>query len=186
VAVTPTAADQHGLLRAAVLAAVSAVLTAVGHLVGGGSLPDLTVLVVLLPLLAAGFTALSARSRSAVGTVGVLGLGQLALHELIELLNPTHQVHAAHHLAGPATPNGIGMLAGHVLATLLIAAALCFADRAIAAVGAALRRVLPRRPPGLRADRPLTTLITPGAAVSLRLARALAATQGRRGPPVGC
>ena len=72
------------------------------------------------------------------------------------------------------------------MATLITAAALRYADRAIAAVGAALGRVLPRRPRVLCADRPLATLATPGAAVSLRLARALAAAQVRRGPPVGC
>ncbi len=91
------------------------------------------------------FTTLAERARSTVGTVAVLGAGQLALHQLIELLNPSH---AAHHLAGPGAPSGIGMLATHAVATLLTAAALRFADRAIAAVGAALRRVLPRRPPG--------------------------------------
>jgi hypothetical protein len=38
----------------------------------------------------------------------------------------------------------------------------------------------------LSANCPLASRVTPGAAVSLRLARALAAAQVRRGPPVGC
>jgi hypothetical protein len=162
-----------------VLAAVSAVLAALGHLAGGGALPDLAVLVVLLPLLAGGFTALADRSRSAVGAVGVLGLGQLALHQLLELLSAGHAGHTG-------TPAGTGMFAMHAGATLVTAAALRFADRAVAALGAALRRVLPRRRPALAADRPLATLAVPGPAVSLRLAGALAGARVRRGPPVGC
>lgn len=180
-AVTEKAAEQRGLLRAAVLAVVTTVLTAVGHLAGGGSLPDVTVLVVLLPLLAGVVSTLAERLRGTAGTLAVLATGQLALHHLIELLNPTH---AAHHLAGPGTSSGT-MLATHAAATLLTAAALRYADRAIEAVGAALGRVLPRRPPALCADRPLATRPTP-VAVSLRLAGALAAAQLRRGPPVGC
>jgi hypothetical protein len=182
VAVTGAVAEQRGLLRAAVLAIVTTVLAAVGHLAGGGSLPDITVLVVLLPLLAGVFSTLAERARSTVGTLAVLGAGQLALHHLIELLNPSH---AAHHGAG-ADASSTGMLAVHVGATLLTAAVLRYADRAIAVVGAALGWVLPRRPPVLSADRPLASRVTPGAAVSLRLARALAAAQVRRGPPVGC
>jgi hypothetical protein len=185
VAVTGAVADQRGLLRAAVLATVTTVLAAVGHLAGGGALPDITVLVVLLPLLAGVFSTLAERSRSTAGTLAVLGAGQLALHYLIELLNPSH---VAHHLAGAADAGsgGTGMLAMHAGATLLTAAALRYADRAIAVVRAALGRVLPRRPPVLSANCPLASLVTPGAAVSLRLARALAAAQVRRGPPVGC
>jgi hypothetical protein len=160
VAVTGAVADQRGLLRAAVLATVTTVLAGV-------------------------FSTLAERARSTAGTLAVLGAGQLALHYLIELLNPSH---VAHHLAGAADAGsgGTGMLAMHAGATLLTAAALRYADRAIAVVRAALGRVLPRRPPVLSADRPLASRVTPGAAVSLRLARALAAAQVRRGPPVGC
>ncbi len=182
-AVSGSAADRRGLLRGAVLAAACAVLTAAGHLAGGGSLPDLAVLVVLLPLLAGGFAALAERSRGTLGTLGVLGLGQLVLHQLIELLSPAH---AAHQALDAVAPSGPGMLITHAVATLVSAVALRFADRAIALLGGVLRRVLPHRPPALRADRPLATLALPGPAVSLRLARALAAAEARRGPPVGC
>jgi hypothetical protein len=186
VAVTPNAADRPGALRATVLAGLCAVLTALGHLAGGGIAPDLTVLVVLLPLLAGVFTTLAARARTGLGTVAVLGLGQLALHQLVELLNPTHPAHATHHVAGTDLPAGAGMVAAHAVATLITAAALRYADRALDWVRAALRRVVLRRPPVLCADRPLATLATAEPAVALRLARALAGAQVRRGPPVGC
>lgn len=186
--VTADPAGACGVLRAGVLAAFSAVLTAAGHVAGGGRLPDLTVLVVLLPLLAGLFTTVAERLRTPVGTIVVLGAGQLALHELIELLSPAHATHhamAAHYAPALPPSTGAGMLAIHALATLVTAVALRFADRAIAAVGAALRRAV-RRPPVLCADRPLATLAGPGPAVTLRLACALAAAHVRRGPPVGC
>lgn len=181
-------AEAHGLLRATLLAAFSALLTAAGHVAGGGRLPDLTMLAVLLPLLAGLFTAVAERYRSPLGTIAVLGSGQLALHLLIEVLNPTH---TAHHAAATAEWDlggtaGWGMLAMHALATLVTAAALRFADRAVAAIAAALGRIVPRRPRPLGADRPLASMATPGPAVTLRLASALAAARVRRGPPVGC
>lgn len=44
--------SSFGLLRGTVLAAMSTLLTSMGHVAGGGFLPDIAVLVVLLPLLA--------------------------------------------------------------------------------------------------------------------------------------
>lgn len=185
-AVTPIAADRPGALRASVLAGLCAVLTTLGHLAGGGVAPDLAVLVVLLPLLAAVFTTLADRARTGLGTIAVLGLGQLALHQMVELLNPTHPAHAGHHATGPDLPAGAGMVAAHAVATLVTAAALRYADHALYWLRATLRRMVSRRPPVLCADRPLATLATPEPAVALRLARALAGAQVRRGPPVGC
>jgi hypothetical protein len=193
-------ADRRGALRGAVLAVLTVLLTAAGHIVGGGGPPDLAVLVVMLPPLALVLTAVADRSRSAVGTLAVLGSGQLVLHQLIEAGvsthgTPTHAdgaaAHGGHamHVAvgfGVTPPSGLAMFLTHAAATLAIAAALRFADRAIAAVGTALRRVVPRRLTPLSADRPLATLATPGPAVSLRLARALAGDHVRRGPPVRC
>jgi hypothetical protein len=184
------AAEQHSVLRGVLLATLTALLTVVGHLAGGGTVaPDLAVLVVLLPLLAGVLTALADRSRSVVGATGVLGTGQLVMHQLLAVLTPSHSGHTAHHAMASTTvsaPTSTGMFVMHAVATLAIVAALRFADRGIAAFGAALRRVLPRRLRPLAVDRPLTVLATPGPSVSLRLARALAVAHVRRGPPVGC
>ena len=51
-------------------------------------------------------------------------------------------------------------------------------------VGAALRRVVPRRPRVPVADRPLAVLVLPGADVPASVSRVLAATHVLRGPPV--
>jgi hypothetical protein len=158
------------------VALLCALLTATGHVAGGGRLPDAALLVVLLPLLAGLVTALAGSAATLPRAVAVLGAGQLGLHHLLELLHPVP--HAA-------TGAGTGaMLAGHAAATLVTALALRHADAGVAAVAAALRRVVARRLPPPPADRPLPVLAVPGPAVPLRLARALAAAVVRRGPPV--
>lgn len=164
-------------LRGCALALLSALLTAAGHAAGGGSLPDLALLVVLLPLLGAVLVALAERATGPLGVLAVLAAGQLALHHLMVLLHP------AHHSA-PALLDSGGMLAMHAVATVVVAAAVRYADVAIAAVVAALRRVLPRRPAPPRADRPLTVLVPAAPAAGRRLAGALSAAHVRRGPPV--
>ena len=59
------------------------------------------------------------------------------------------------------------------------------ADRALVAVGSALRRALPRRPFVPPADGPLRPLRVAAVALVPRQL-ALAAVPTRRGPPVGC
>jgi hypothetical protein len=169
-------------LRGCALVGLTALLTAVGHLVGGGAAPDLAVLVVLLPLLGWPVVAVADRCRGPLASTAVLGAGQLLLHELMVALHDHH--HAAAGM--PAAPGDAAMVAAHAAATALIALALRHADRGVAAVGAALRRVVPRRPVPPPADRPLAVLVVPGPAVPLRIRRALAVTHVRRGPPVCC
>jgi hypothetical protein len=151
---------------------LSALLAATGHAAGGGAVPDLAVLAPVLPLLAWTFTGAASRCRTLAGTVAVLAVGQFVLHTAIELLHPSHP--------------GSAMLTMHAVATVVTALALRHADRGAAALGAALRRVLPRRLVPPPADRPLPTLAVPAPAVPARLARAFAVAHARRGPPVAC
>lgn len=160
------------MLRGAVLAGLSALLAAVGHAAGGGTVADLSVLVPVLPLLAWAFTTPASRCRTLAGTIAVLAVGQFVLHSAIELLHATH--------AGPA------MLAMHAVATVVTAVALRHADRGAAALVAALRRVLPRRLPPPAADRPLRVLALPAPAEPALLTRAHVVAHARRGPPVTC
>jgi hypothetical protein len=173
-------AGGHRLLRSAALAMLSTLLTAVGHVAGGGTVPDLALLVVLFPLLAGAFVTVAEHCRGVVGMIATLGAGQLALHLLMVLLHPMD------HLAEPVVSPGPGMLGLHAAVTLVIAGVLRYADAAAAELGAALRRVVPRRLRPLPADRPLPTRAVPGPAVPARIARGLAVTHVRRGPPVGC
>jgi hypothetical protein len=161
------------------MAGLSALLAAVGHAAAGGAVPDLAVLVLLLPLLAWAFTGVASRCRGLAGTVAVLAAGQLVLHNGIELLHPTHA-------PLPTAAPGTQMLAMHAVATLVTALAVRHADRGAAALAAALRRVLPRRLVPPPADRPLPVLAVSGPEVPARLARAFAVAHARRGPPVAC
>jgi hypothetical protein len=161
-------------LRGSVLVGFTALLTAVGHLAGGGALPDLGLLVVLLPALAWPVIAVADRCRGPLATTLVLGLGQLLLHTFLTTVH-------AHHGVG-----GSRMLAMHVAVTALSVVGLRSADRGLTALFAALSRVVPRRlavPPVAVAhlERPVR-----GPAVPARIRRALAATHVRRGPPVCC
>ncbi|HZG90252.1 MAG TPA: hypothetical protein VEZ42_08560 [Pseudonocardia sp.] len=167
--------------RGGVLVALTALLTAVGHLAGGGSVPDLALLVVLLPLLAWPVVAVAERCRGPVGTAAVLGAGQFGLHLVMVAVHDQH-----HALHDPAALTGPTMVAVHAAVTAVSVLALRHADRGLAALGAALRRVVPRRIAPPAADRPLAVPVVPGPAVPARIARALAVTHVRRGPPVGC
>ncbi|MDN5859612.1 MAG: hypothetical protein L0H84_13420 [Pseudonocardia sp.] len=179
--------------RGGALATLSAVLAAAGHVAGGGTLGDLTLLVVLLPLLAMGFTSAAGACRSAAGTIAVLGAGQVVLHEAMVLLHPSHHAASARGpaaLDAPAldtpaldTPAMLGM---HAAVTLVTALALWHADRATAALLDALCRVLPRRQAPLPARRPLRTFVLPRHGSDLQRTSVLAASVSRRGPPVTC
>ena len=165
------------LLRGVVTAGLSTLLIAVGHVLGGGTAPDLAVLVVLFPLLTGAVVGVADRCTTVRGTMATLAGGQVALHVLLDVLHPHPPVDAA--------PSGLTMLALHAVATVVVTVLLRHADTALVAAGAALRRVLPRRPFVPPADGPLRPLrVASVALVPRRLA--LAAVPTRRGPPVGC
>jgi hypothetical protein len=170
----PSTGPAHArILRGAVLAGLSTLLTALGHLAGGGTLPDLGLLVVLFPLLALAVMSTAERARGTVGTLLVLGGGQLVLHELLVVLGHGH--------AG--TTAGAQMLAMHAVATLLTGLLLRDADRLLTALARALGRILPRRPSPLAADAPLRTLAVPADGVTGHVCRAAVGAVLRRGPP---
>ena len=170
-------------LRGCALVGLTALLAAVGHVVGGGAAPDLTVPAVLLPLLGWPVVAVADRCRGPLAMTTVLGTGQLVLHQLMVVVQGDHPMAPD---AMSAMHSDTAMLAAHVAVTLVMVVVLRHADRGMAAVGAALRRVVPRRPVVLRVDPPLTVLVVPGPAVPARIRRALAVTHVRRGPPVCC
>lgn len=164
-------------VRGSALALISAVLTTAGHAAGGGSLPDLALLLVLVPLLCGALVTVADRATGVAGLIATLATGQLALHHLLELLHPAHA-------AGPAVLGPAAMWVMHGAATLVLAGAVRYADDAVAAVRGA--RVRPHRTAPPPARRPLPAPVPAGPATGLRLAGALAAVDLRRGPPVGC
>jgi hypothetical protein len=169
----------RSVVRGGALATLSAVLTAAGHVAGGGTLGDLTLLVVLLPLLAVAFISAARACRSAVGATLVLGAGQVALHQAMVLLHPPHG-------AGVATFGTAAMFTMHAAVTLVTAVALRCADRGMSALVAVLQRVLPRRLSPLPVTRPLRLAVLPAPVRGRVRAAVLAASVLRRGPPVTC
>jgi hypothetical protein len=163
------------VVRGAVLAGASTLLTALGHLAGGGTLPDLGLLVVLFPLLALVVVSAAERARSALGTLVVLGGGQLVLHELLELLGHGH----------PETTSGARMVAVHAVATVLCGLLLRDADTVLTALHRALGRIVPRRPTPLPARAVLRTLALPAPGVVGHVRRAAVGAVVLRGPPAG-
>jgi hypothetical protein len=158
--------------RGAALASLTALLSALGHLAGGGTLPDLGLLVVLVPLLALVITSVAERIRSRAGVLATLGAGQLALHELLVLFGHDH--------AGPV--DGSRMLLMHAVATVLSGLLLQHVDRLLTALTRALLRVLPRRPGPRPVVGPPRTWVQPAPAAPL--ASRLVEPLSRRGPPV--
>jgi hypothetical protein len=103
------------------------------------------------------------------------------LHELLTT------VHAQHGPTHAAVTDNTAMVAVHAAITALTVVGLRYADRGMAALGAALGRVVPRRQVPLPvADGPLTLPVLPDPAVAARIGRLLAATHVRRGPPACC
>jgi hypothetical protein len=169
-------ATAHRALRAGVLAVLSALLVASAHVAGGGAVPDLAVVPVLLPLVGGAVAGLGRRCSGPVGLLAVLAAGQGALHGLLELLH--------HHPPGPPVTDPATMLAAHVAATLVTAVLVRHADRALRLVARALRRLRPRRIRTAATVRPLPVRPVPAGPAAVR--RLLLAAHSRRGPPVAC
>ena len=96
-------------VRGVLLASLATLLTAVGHVAGGGSLEQLSPLAVLVPMLATVLVAVAERCRGVVAVLAALGVGQAVLHYLLVVLT-TH----GHGAAVPA----LSMVAAHAVATL--------------------------------------------------------------------
>ncbi|GAA1218575.1 hypothetical protein [Pseudonocardia alaniniphila] len=173
------AGGSQGILRGVVLAGTTSLLTAAGHLAGGGTIPSLALLILLFPLLTGVFVAIARHVAGVAGTVVRLAAGQVVLHYLMVLMHPTHAV------ADPMAMSSWRMLGMHAAVTVATAVAVRHADAAMLAVGAVLRRVVPRRLVLPAVQCPLPRVVVPEPAVPAHLARALSVAHIRRGPPVG-
>ena len=164
-------------VRGVLLASLATLLTAVGHVAGGGSLEQLSPLAVLVPMLATVLVAVAERCRGVVAVLAALGVGQAVLHYLLVVLTA--------HGHGAAVP-ALSMVAAHAVATLVLAPVVCSADAAVAGLAGALRRILPRRPRVRAVAVPLPTRAVPAADVPLLVSAGVVAVHARRGPPIAC
>ncbi|GEL26080.1 hypothetical protein PSU4_50340 [Pseudonocardia sulfidoxydans NBRC 16205] len=163
--------------RGVAVASVAALITGVAHVAGGGALPDLGLLLVLFPLLAALIVSIADACRSIGGVLGALAAGQLGMHAVLEVIGHSHVAGAA----GPAS--GWSMFAMHAVATIVLGLLVRDADQVLGLLVSALARVLPRRLTVPPADRPLATLAVAGPAVVGATERAALGPRTPRGPP---
>ncbi len=163
-------------VRGALLAVLVTLLTATGHIAGGGSLEQLSPLAVLVPMLVTVLVTLAERCRGILAVLTALGAGQAGLHHLLDLLGP-------HDHAGDGGAYPASMVAAHAVATLLVAPVVCAADAAVTGLANALRRIMPRRLRVPAVDVPLPVRAVPGADVPLLASVGLVAAHARRGPP---
>lgn len=144
------------LVRATVVALVVVALAALAHLLGGGELPPVVVVVALTALVLACTAVLTARRIGPEVAFVALGAGQLVLHRAFEAFATTscagvpvgsggHAHHADHaaalvavcaptaaHGSGAVMLGGSAMLVAHVVATVAAALVIAGADRALA------------------------------------------------------
>ncbi len=179
----PGPATPARLERAAGFGATSALLGAVAHGVGGGTLPDVWLL--LLGGAAAALLAIPVLGREATWPRIALALAvaQAALHLLLTTTGGHHAVHgttAGHGLTGR-------MLAAHVVATAVAVVWLRYAEQRLWSVArqAWVNLVLGRhrrlRIPAIGGSRPIRTGFPPPRSM---LSFHLSGAVGVRGPPV--
>lgn len=171
--------DTCQALRGCLLALSSAGLAIAAHGVAGGGMPDTALTLPLTALVAWGASTLRPWTWRPAALTGVLGALQVVLHYLLA-------DNANHHHHGPPPVNGWAMFTGHALATLITAALLARASKALTLVTAALAWLCA----GLRAllTTPVAAPATigspvaaarPGQLLEIQFRRA----QARRGPP---
>lgn len=200
--------------RAAVLATAALALAATAHVVGGGTLPSLPVLALVVVPLAWGAVALTSRPLGRVALAVGLGAAQVLLHEALMVLSGPScapgaaavaspvsgmagmhggpvgpaTICTAHAMHATATSAAAAMLVAHAVATLLTALVLAHGEGVLVAlltvVSAPLRRVNARTT-AARVPDVRATLHPPTWPDVVELASAvLDAAGGRRGPPV--
>ncbi|MDR6438053.1 hypothetical protein J2790_003202 [Paenarthrobacter nicotinovorans] len=154
-----TRAPFHAL-RSGAISLVVVLLAAGAHVVGGGTLPAVPVLLALVALTALVATLATRFKLNLVFMAGLLGAGQLALHEAFTALGPIKATGPAanHHLGAESlspgmeiaaahthelgTAFGTLMLVGHVIATLASAVILTKGEEALWQLAAWLRPLL--------------------------------------------
>lgn len=160
-------------LRSATFALVTAYLAALGHVVGGGGLPDLAPLL-LAGVLIGGMVSGLAHDRRSTGQIfGLMAASQVAFHLLFEV--------TAH--AGRDHLDLIRMAVFHLLAAVCATAVLASGEDTLFRLFAALTRVVLRNlPPAPVAVTP-TWIVVDAADEQASATASCPAPVSRRGPP---
>lgn len=160
------------------LACCSAALGMVAHGTAGGGVPDTSVAVVLMVLVAWAGSSFAWTRHGLPSMLAVLGASQLGMHALMALM--------AHEPLTTGDPTL--MLLGHALATVATAGLLLRADAALHLLETAITylRGLLRVAHLAGVPRPAPARPVPVDHVRTLLSVDLRRAHGRRGPPVCC
>jgi hypothetical protein len=146
-------------VRSSVIATLILVLSTSSHLVGGGTLPDPAILLLLAALVLAAVTSVSGRVLSLPALAAVLLAGELALHTALTALTggpacagasaAQHHASAAvdcqpltGQLTESAEPGGTLMLVAHACAAALLALLISKGEAALELLAAWLRPLI--------------------------------------------
>ncbi|WP_049822658.1 hypothetical protein [Arthrobacter sp. H41] len=183
-------------------AAVSSTILCLGigsHVLAGGTLPALPILVLMGALLLLPVAALSRQRRSRVSLAALMGGGQLALHEGLSAFSSaaicsSGTVHAGHYGAAPIScqtstaPLAVDepttvllMLLAHLLATGVLVLMLGHGEAALELLRAWLRPLSQQPAPAVVV--PVPPISTVSRSVFTPLPRHYAAVPALRGPP---
>lgn len=179
--VTPTSTGWR-FVRACVFAAVATQLAVLGHVLGGGAIPDLDILLPVTILLGGSLTGFAGRRRSLAQIFGALAASQLLFHVAFALT--THHGGSVTSME-PLVAGAARMVAFHLMAALAASWVMAHGESTLFRLFAALRRVLvpSRRPLTVRLSPRWTAVITGGAGGRLLLT-GLGSLSSRRGPPL--
>lgn len=183
--------------------AVSSIILCLGvgsHVLAGGTLPALPILVLMGALLLLPVAALSRQRRSRVSLAALMGGGQLALHEGLSAFSSaaicsSGPVHTGHYGAAPiscqtsaAAPihadeptTVLLMLLAHLLATAVLILMLGHGEAALELLRAWLRPLSQEPAPAVVV--PVPRISTVSRSVFIPLPRHYAAVPALRGPP---
>lgn len=166
------------VFRASVFAALATQLAALGHVMGGGLLPDPAVLFTIAIFLGGSLSGLANRRRTGVQIFTALATSQIVFHTAFAVT----ATHAGHGAGGPLDASR--MLTFHVLAALATAAVMAGGESTLFRLFAALHRVLIRaRLIQLVFLAPGWTAVISGSSGGVRFRSGELSLVSRRGPP---
>jgi hypothetical protein len=164
-------------VRACVFAVVATELAALGHVLGGGDLPDVSVMITVTVFLGGSLSGLANSKRTGPQIFAALVLSQLAFHAAFQV--------TAHHASNADGPMDIRrMLVFHVLAALAASWLMAGGESMLFRLFAVLHRVLVPGQTALAIGLPPTwTAVVTGGGRPVHMRAGELSAGSRRGPP---
>ena len=159
-------------VRAGTFTVLAGQICVAGHVLGGGDVPDLALVVVLCAMLYPVMSGIARAQRGFGSWLAAMAVAQLVFHLALSL--------GAHASVG-SDPQPWRMLAFHAIAAVVAASLLAAGDRLLFEIASWLRRLRPSAPVPLPAVGRLWTVVAAPASPTDDI-RLLATP--RRGPPV--